>query len=93
MRAAVEESRAELGPIEILVNNAGWDELIPFLETDEPFWDRVIEINFKGCLRLTRDALPGDGASGAGDGSSTSAPMRGVSARRSNRSTRARRPA
>ncbi len=58
VRAAVEESRAELGPIEILVNNAGWDELIPFLETDEPFWDRVIEINFKGCLRLTRDTLP-----------------------------------
>lgn len=58
VRAAVEESRAEFGPIEILVNNAGWDELLPFLETDEPFWDRVIEINFKGCLRLTREALP-----------------------------------
>jgi 2-hydroxycyclohexanecarboxyl-CoA dehydrogenase len=31
----------------------------PFLETDEPFWDRVIEVNFKGCLRMTRAALPG----------------------------------
>jgi 2-hydroxycyclohexanecarboxyl-CoA dehydrogenase len=58
VRSGMEESRARLGPIEILVNNAGWDELVPFLETDEPFWDRVIEINFKGCLRLTRDALP-----------------------------------
>src|SRR5437763_14946047 len=25
----------ELGPVEILVNNAGWDEFHPFLETDE----------------------------------------------------------
>jgi 2-hydroxycyclohexanecarboxyl-CoA dehydrogenase len=57
-RAGVEEARAELGPIEVLVNNAGWDELVPFLETDEPFWDRVIEINFKGCLRVTREVLP-----------------------------------
>ena len=30
------------------MNNAGWDELHPFLETDEPFWDRVIDVNFKG---------------------------------------------
>ena len=48
-----------LGPIEILVNNAGWDELRPFLETDEEFWERVIDVNFKGCLRLTQAVLPG----------------------------------
>ena len=49
----------ELGPVEILVNNAGWDEFHPFLETDEEFWDRVIELNFKGCLRTCRRAVPG----------------------------------
>ena len=54
--AAVEE---RLGPVDILVNNAGWDELKPFLDTDEAFWDRVIEINFKGGLRLTHAVLPG----------------------------------
>ena len=48
----------------MLVNNAGWDELRPFMETDEEFWDRVIEINYKGCLRMThrgpaRDARRG----------------------------------
>ena len=48
-----------LGPVEIVVNNAGWDELRPFLETDEDFWDRVIEINLKGCLRVTRAVVPG----------------------------------
>jgi 2-hydroxycyclohexanecarboxyl-CoA dehydrogenase len=48
-----------LGPVDVLVNNAGWDELHPFLDTDEAFWDRVIEINYKGCLRTTRALLPG----------------------------------
>jgi 2-hydroxycyclohexanecarboxyl-CoA dehydrogenase len=41
------------------VNNAGWDELRPFLDTDEPFWDQVIEVNLKGCLRTTKAVLPG----------------------------------
>ena len=57
--AAVRQVEMRLGPIEILVNNAGWDEMRPFVETDEPFWDRVIEVNFKGGLRLTRAVLPG----------------------------------
>ena len=48
----------ELGPVEILVNCAGWDELMPFLDTDEDFWDRVIEINFKGTLRTAHACLP-----------------------------------
>jgi 2-hydroxycyclohexanecarboxyl-CoA dehydrogenase len=57
--AGVAAAADELGPIDIAVNNAGWDELRPFLETDEEFWDRVIEINFKGCLRVTSEVLPG----------------------------------
>jgi 2-hydroxycyclohexanecarboxyl-CoA dehydrogenase len=56
---AIAEASEGLGPIDILVNNAGWDELKPFLETDEPFWDRVIDVNFKGGLRLTKTVLPG----------------------------------
>ncbi len=42
----------------MLVNNAGWDEFRPFLDTDEAFWDRVIEINLKGCLRLCHRVGP-----------------------------------
>ena len=57
--AAVERMEAALGPVEIAVNNAGWDELRPFLETDEAFWSRVIDINFTGGMRVTRAVLPG----------------------------------
>lgn len=56
---AVSRTERELGPIEILVNTAGWDEFHPFLETGEEFWDRVIELNYKGCLRVSRRVVPG----------------------------------
>jgi 2-hydroxycyclohexanecarboxyl-CoA dehydrogenase len=59
VEAGVARVEQELGPIDIVVNNAGWDELRPFLETDEAFWDRVIDVNFKGCLRVTRRVVPG----------------------------------
>src|SRR5436305_6288175 len=56
---AVAAVEAGLGPIDILVNNAGWDEMRPFLESDEPFWDRVLDVNLKGALRMTRATVPG----------------------------------
>lgn len=48
----------ELGPIEVLVNCAGWDELMPFLETDDEFLRKVLEINLAGPIRVTRTVLP-----------------------------------
>lgn len=57
--ACVETVERELGPVDVLVNAAGWDELRPFLETDEPFWQRVIDVNFTGCLRTCRAVVPG----------------------------------
>jgi 2-hydroxycyclohexanecarboxyl-CoA dehydrogenase len=59
VEAAVKAAEARFGHIDVLVNNAGWDDLKPFLETDEAFWDRIIDINFKGPLRFTRLLLPG----------------------------------
>ena len=47
-----------LGPVDIVVNSAGWDELRPFLETDEAFWGRIVAINFLGAVRVTHAALP-----------------------------------
>jgi 2-hydroxycyclohexanecarboxyl-CoA dehydrogenase len=59
VEAAVARVEDELGPVEILVNTAGWDEFHRFLETGEEFWDRIIELNYKGCLRVCRRVVPG----------------------------------
>src|SRR5262249_38628435 len=62
----VREATDALGPLQILVNNAGWDELRPFSDTDEAFWERVLDVNFKGALRMTRTLLPVMVANGFG---------------------------
>jgi len=56
---AVAEAAGTLGPVEILVGCAGWDELRPFVETDEAFSAKVLEINLAGPIRVTRAVLPG----------------------------------
>jgi 2-hydroxycyclohexanecarboxyl-CoA dehydrogenase len=59
VQEAVQAVEAELGPIEVLVNNAGWDDFMPFVQTTEEFWDKILEINFKGTLRLVKAVVPG----------------------------------
>jgi 2-hydroxycyclohexanecarboxyl-CoA dehydrogenase len=49
----------DLGPVEVVVNNAGWDDFMPFTATSEEFWDKILDINFKGALRVTKAVLPG----------------------------------
>lgn len=39
---------AELGPIDVLVNNAGVETIVPFLELDDAEWERVTNINLRG---------------------------------------------
>ncbi|MBY4573374.1 2-hydroxycyclohexanecarboxyl-CoA dehydrogenase [Gordonia paraffinivorans] len=56
---AVEQITAELGPVEIAVNNAGWDDFMRFLDTTEEFWDKILDINFKGALRISHTLVPG----------------------------------
>jgi 2-hydroxycyclohexanecarboxyl-CoA dehydrogenase len=49
---------AAVDPVEVFVSCAGWDELKPFVDTDEDFQHRVLEINLAGPMRLTRLVLP-----------------------------------
>jgi 2-hydroxycyclohexanecarboxyl-CoA dehydrogenase len=56
--ARVGEITDALGPIDALVNNAGWDQLAPFLDTDEDLWDRLIDINLRGPIRMVKAVLP-----------------------------------
>jgi 2-hydroxycyclohexanecarboxyl-CoA dehydrogenase len=57
--AAVAATAERFGPVEIVVNAAGWDELKPFTAHDEAFRQRVIDINYLGPLRVIHAALPG----------------------------------
>src|SRR4051812_20548852 len=57
--AAVQGAEAELGPIDVLVNNAGYDEFGFFVHTDEAMWDRVIGVNLRGVIAVTHAVLPG----------------------------------
>ncbi|MGH3632508.1 MAG: SDR family NAD(P)-dependent oxidoreductase [Mycobacterium sp.] len=59
VHSAVETVTAELGEVEIAVNNAGWDDFMPFLKTNEDFWNRILDINFKGALRVCHTVVPG----------------------------------
>ena len=57
VNAAVAKVEEELGPIEILVNNAGWDMGAFFLQTEKPFWDKVVAINLYGPLNMHHAVL------------------------------------
>jgi 2-hydroxycyclohexanecarboxyl-CoA dehydrogenase len=61
-RAAIEEAarqtRAELGPVTILVNNAGISPFTPLLEIDDALFDRVIHVNLRGPFLVTREIVP-----------------------------------
>ncbi|WP_027476051.1 2-hydroxycyclohexanecarboxyl-CoA dehydrogenase [Curvibacter gracilis] len=64
--AAVATTEAELGPIDVLVNNAGWDIFKPFTKTVPAEWDRLIAINLTGALHMHHAVLPGMVARGGG---------------------------
>ena len=55
---AVADVLAQWGQIDVLVNNAGWDKLEPFLESEEETWDRILAINWKAVLYVCKAALP-----------------------------------
>jgi 2-hydroxycyclohexanecarboxyl-CoA dehydrogenase len=55
---ALQRFRADFGPVQVLVNNAGITEFRPFMETTEDIWDRVMTINLKSMLVVTQAVLP-----------------------------------
>lgn len=57
--AAVVATEAQLGPIAVLVNNAGWDVFKPFVKTVPAEWAKLIDINLTGALHMLHAVLPG----------------------------------
>jgi 2-hydroxycyclohexanecarboxyl-CoA dehydrogenase len=55
---AVDELRAALGPVTVLVNNAGISNFIAFEELTDDDWDKMFEINVKGTFIVSQVVLP-----------------------------------
>lgn len=55
---AVKTTQEQLGAIDGLVNNAGWDVFKPFLKTSADEWQRLIQINLVGMLNMHHAVLP-----------------------------------
>lgn len=64
--AAVGQVRRTLGPITVLVNNAGIEEFTPFDAISEAAWDRVMDVNLKAVYQITRLVVPDMEAAGWG---------------------------
>ncbi|MCS7276568.1 MAG: 3-oxoacyl-ACP reductase FabG [Dehalococcoidia bacterium] len=67
VEAMVRHIEEALGPVEILVNNAGVPVPLegtdpamelPFAQSDRPHWDRIMNLNTYGTLYCTRAVLP-----------------------------------
>lgn len=59
VREACNRIARDLGPIDTLVNVAGWDRFIHFVDTTPDFWSRVIDVNYWGTLNTMHAVLPG----------------------------------
>ncbi len=58
VRAAIAEVERELGPIDLLVNNAGVAEDDFFVRTTEEMWDHILSVNLRGVIAVTHAVLP-----------------------------------
>ncbi|HVL37946.1 MAG TPA: SDR family oxidoreductase, partial [Fimbriimonadaceae bacterium] len=56
---AFDEIEQEMGPVEILVNNAGITKDGLLMRMSEAAWDEVLDVTLKGAFRCTKRALPG----------------------------------
>jgi len=58
VRAAIEAVRA-VGPVDVLVNNAGFAESVAFDRTTDEIWDDLLEVNVTSAFALCRAFVPG----------------------------------
>lgn len=56
---AVEHIKSDLGPIDILINNAGIAKFGGFLDLSPEEWEKIIQVNLMGVYNVTRAVLPG----------------------------------
>src|SRR6267378_1093517 len=68
VEAMIDTVWKELGPIDVLVNNAGIETIVPFLELTDEQWTRLVDVNLRGawlcsqvfCRRAIEEKRPGN---------------------------------
>jgi 2-hydroxycyclohexanecarboxyl-CoA dehydrogenase len=63
---AIAQFESEMGPTDVLVNNAGWDRFVNFVDTTPDLWDQIIAINLRGPVNMSHVVLRGMVARGHG---------------------------
>lgn len=58
VQAALAKCREALGPITILVNNAGVTDFTPFEEVTDERWDFIYAVNVRGSFIMAQEILP-----------------------------------
>lgn len=64
--AALARVREALGPVTVLVNNAGVESFAAFGDIEAGDWDRIMDVNLKGAYHVTQAVLPDMRAAGWG---------------------------
>ncbi|MFC5181060.1 SDR family NAD(P)-dependent oxidoreductase [Actinomadura harenae] len=64
--ASIDAFTAHVGPVDVLVHNAGVSFVEPFTESDPAHWDLMWKINLRAPMQLTRALLPGMSERGHG---------------------------
>ncbi|WP_019430842.1 SDR family NAD(P)-dependent oxidoreductase [Limnohabitans sp. Rim47] len=59
VQAAVQQAQARLGPVNVLVNNAGQAQSQPFGKTDAALWQHMLNVNLTGSYHCIQAVLPG----------------------------------
>lgn len=58
VQEAVATALSHFDTIDVLVNNAGWDKIEPFLKSEPTTWKTIIDINLMGQIHTCKEILP-----------------------------------